>query len=102
MPALQPEGSTMRLSQLFAALGLSLALAAAASACGSDGTGPVTGAGAKLEQVASGLSFPLYLTAPPGHVARLFIVEKTGTIRIVKNGALLPDPFLDISSLISN
>jgi glucose/arabinose dehydrogenase len=92
----------MRLSQLFVALGLSLPLAAAASACGSDDTGPVTGAGAKLEQVASGLSFPLYLTAPPGDVARLFIVEKTGAIRIVKSGSLLPDPFLDISSLISN
>jgi glucose/arabinose dehydrogenase len=32
---------------------------------------------------------------------RLFIVSKGGTIRIVKNGTLLPTPFLDISSLVS-
>jgi glucose/arabinose dehydrogenase len=92
----------MRLSHVVAALGLSLASAAAASACGSDGTGPVTGSGVGLQQVATGLSFPLYLTAPPGDVARLFIVEKTGKIRIVKDGTLLPDAFLDIGSQISN
>jgi glucose/arabinose dehydrogenase len=32
---------------------------------------------------------------------RLFIVQKTGRIRIVKNGALLPTPFLDISGIVS-
>jgi glucose/arabinose dehydrogenase len=93
----------MRLSHVLVALGLSLALAAAASACGSnDGTGPGTGSGVGLQQLATGLSFPLYLTTPPGDVARLFIVEKTGKIRIVKDGTLLPDPFLDISTQISN
>jgi glucose/arabinose dehydrogenase len=44
---------------------------------------------------------PVYLTAPPGDTGRLFIVEKTGTIRIVKNGSLLARPFLDISSQVS-
>ena len=53
-----------------------------------------------LQQVASGLRFPLYLTAPPGD-ARLFIVEKGGAIRVVTNGALLPTPFLDLSGKIS-
>ncbi len=42
-----------------------------------------------LLEVASGLSTPLYITAPPGDTARLFIVEKTGAIRIVKAGSLL-------------
>src|SRR5688500_14666836 len=37
----------------------------------------------KLEVVASGLSNPVHLTAPAGD-ARLFIVEKTGRIRIVQ------------------
>lgn len=84
---------------------LSLILGLAASGCGSqfdnetpdppDGTEPVT-----LEMVASGLNFPLYLTAPDGD-PRLFIVEKGGTIRIVKDGALLPIPFLDISAQVS-
>jgi glucose/arabinose dehydrogenase len=52
-------------------------------------------------QVVSGLDFPLYLTAPPGDLSRLFIVEKGGRIRIVKEGVLLPAPFLDISSQVS-
>jgi len=54
-----------------------------------------------LAVVTSGLSSPLFLTAPPGD-DRLFIVEKTGRIRIVKNGALLATPFLDIGSQVSN
>lgn len=53
-----------------------------------------------LTPVATGLSSPLYLTAPAGD-ARLFIVEKTGAIRIVKDGALLPEPFLDLSDAVS-
>jgi glucose/arabinose dehydrogenase len=54
-----------------------------------------------LTPVAAGLSLPLYLTAPAGD-ARLFVVEKTGAIRIVKDGALLPTPFLDLSGAVSN
>jgi glucose/arabinose dehydrogenase len=54
-----------------------------------------------LAEVASGLNFPLYLTSPPGDTERLFIVEKGGTIRIVKAGSLLPTAFLDISNLVS-
>ena len=84
---------------------LSLFLAAAASGCGSqfesetpglpDGPVPVG-----LQQVASGLAFPVYLTAPAGD-PRLFIVEKGGIIRIVQDGALLPTPFLDFSAKVS-
>ena len=43
-----------------------------------------------------GLTFPLYLTAPPGD-PRLFVVEKGGAIRIIKDGSLLPTPFLDLA-----
>jgi glucose/arabinose dehydrogenase len=42
------------------------------------------------------------LTAPPGDAARLFIVEKTGAVRILEDGVLLADPFLDLTSRISN
>ena len=45
---------------------------------------------------------PVYLTSPPGDLSRLFVVEKTGVIRIVKNGSTLAAPFLDISGLVSN
>jgi glucose/arabinose dehydrogenase len=84
---------------------LSLFVAAAASGCGSQfenetpglPEGPVPVA---LAEVASGLAFPLQLTAPPGD-PRLFIVEKGGVIRIVQNGALLPTPFLDLSAQVS-
>jgi glucose/arabinose dehydrogenase len=83
-------------------VGLSLTLALGASACsGEDPVQPPEGSGVRLEEVATGLSSPLYLTAPPGD-PRLFIVEKTGAIRIVKDALLLPDPFLDLSSRISN
>lgn len=54
-----------------------------------------------LADIASGLSNPVHLTAPAGD-PRLFVVEKAGRIRIVKNGALLSAPFLDISSKVSN
>src|SRR6476661_5570798 len=60
-----------------------------------DGPVPVA-----LQEVAVALSFPLYLTAPPAD-PRLFIVEKGGAIRIVKDGSLLPTPFLDLSARVS-
>jgi glucose/arabinose dehydrogenase len=50
--------------------------------------------------VSSGLSRPVDLTAPPGDENRLFIVEQSGTIRIIKNGTLLATPFLDIDALV--
>jgi len=53
-----------------------------------------------LTTVATGLDFPLGLTAPTGD-ARLFVVEKTGRIRIIKNGTLLPAAFLDLHTLVS-
>ncbi|WP_425252687.1 PQQ-dependent sugar dehydrogenase [Janthinobacterium sp. NFX145] len=52
----------------------------------------------RLQEVASGLSVPIFLTAPPGD-SRLFIIERAGRIRVVQNGNLLGTPFLDISTL---
>ena len=49
----------------------------------------------------SGLSNPVDLQSPPGDTTRLFIVEKTGRIRILKDGALLPGAFLDLSARVS-
>jgi len=53
----------------------------------------------ELQLIASGLSDPLYLTAPAGD-PRLFIVEQEGRIRIVQNGQLLAQPFLDITGRV--
>lgn len=54
-------------------------------------------------RVASGLSQPLFATAPPGDYNRLFIVQKAGQIRILNLGAgtLNSAPFLDLSASIS-
>jgi glucose/arabinose dehydrogenase len=48
-----------------------------------------------LELVAEGLLAPVFVTAPEGD-PRLFVVERDGRILVIKNGALLPTPFLDI------
>ena len=54
----------------------------------------------RLELVARDLSSPIYAIAPAGD-PRLFVVEQSGTIRILKDGAFLTEPFLDISRDIS-
>ena len=54
----------------------------------------------KAMLVASGLSSPLYVAAPPGDSTRLFIVERGGTIRVLWNGTLLGTPFLNITSKV--
>ena len=57
-------------------------------------------------RVASGLSLPLYVTAPPGDTTRLFIVEQRGgdnrgRIKILKNWVVLARPFLTTAVLSS-
>jgi glucose/arabinose dehydrogenase len=54
-----------------------------------------------LDKLATGMSHPLYLTAPPGDRSRLFVVERTGAIRIIKHGVLEATPFLDITARVS-
>jgi cysteine-rich repeat protein len=64
------------------------------------GVTPVSGLALSAVRVASGLQQPLYATAPPGDLARLFIVEQRGRIRVLKDGALLAAPFLDIAGRV--
>src|SRR5215467_13018683 len=57
-------------------------------------------AGFQNTTIASGLSQPAGLAfAPDG---RLFVVEKTGDIRVIKNGALLTTPFLDVAQVLQS
>jgi glucose/arabinose dehydrogenase len=99
MPLSHPFASLQ--ASLIAAL-VSLTAVTSFTACGSDSEPSLpVGQGARLQTIATGLSSPLYLTAPPGDVSRLFIVEQTGAIRIVRDGSLLPTPFLDLSGQIS-
>jgi len=46
--------------------------------------------------IATGFTKPVFLTFAPGDTARLFVVEREGTIGIVKDGERLARPFLAI------
>ena len=52
--------------------------------------------------IASGLTESVFITNAGDNSNRLFILQQTGQIRILKNGSLLPTSFIDISGLISN
>jgi glucose/arabinose dehydrogenase len=39
---------------------------------------------------------PVHVTAPPGDISRVFVVERRGTIRVVRDGRRQERPFLDI------
>jgi glucose/arabinose dehydrogenase len=79
--------------------------ALALAACNGSSTGepppPPGGDEVRLQEVARGLSSPVYATAPAGD-GRLFIVEQPGRIRVVEDGQLLPTPFLDITSRVGS
>jgi glucose/arabinose dehydrogenase len=72
------------------------ALAATLAAC-NDSTPPEPEQPLELalELVVDGLTTPVLLTAPDND-ARLFVVERIGRVRVIKDGALLETPFLDI------
>jgi glucose/arabinose dehydrogenase len=74
------------------------AIAAVAIACSS--LALAQEGGIRLEPVAQGLDSPLLVTAPAGD-PRLFVVEQTGRILILVDGAVQPAPFLDVSDRIS-
>jgi glucose/arabinose dehydrogenase len=75
-----------------------------ATGCGSSNsvsTPPPPPFSFSLQPIVSGLSSPLGLEQPNDGSGRLFVVQQGGTIRIIQNGAVQPQPFLDISSKIA-
>lgn len=64
------------------------------------GVTPVAGTAIAAVRVAAGLNRPLYVTAPPNDLTRIFVVEQGGRIRIVQDGVVRPQPFLDISAKV--
>src|SRR5687768_7864378 len=54
-----------------------------------------------LNAVATGLSAPDYAISAPGDASRLFVVEQNGLLRVIQNGSLLPDPALDLRTLVA-
>lgn len=91
-----------------AAAGVAAALVAAACSDGAtvppgngddggDGGGDVSIA---LREVATGLESPTYLTSPPGD-ERIFVLEQTGTVRLLRDGELQEEPYLDVSEAVT-
>jgi glucose/arabinose dehydrogenase len=52
--------------------------------------------------VASNLAHPVYVTSEPGNASRLYVVQQQGTIKLIKNGVLLPTAFLDLTPIVGS
>lgn len=52
--------------------------------------------------IADGFELPVYVTHAGDGSGRIFVVEKKGRLRIIKDGTVLPAPFLDITSLVGS
>lgn len=55
----------------------------------------------KLTTVVSGLTRPLYVTHNNDDSGMLFVVEQDGLVKIVADNAVLPQPFLDVTTLVN-
>src|SRR4051794_6220448 len=51
-----------------------------------------------LVKVADGLRDPVGVSVANDGSGRIFVVERVGRVRIVKDGKVLPDPFLDLTN----
>lgn len=65
-----------------------------------DGTGVDEGPTIGLELITDGLASPLVVQESTDNSGRLFVVDQSGQIYIVKDGSRLSAPFLDISGKI--
>lgn len=88
----------------FQACSGALALLALLGCSNAPGTAPpaTTDSLRLVPVVTSGLASPVYLTAPTGDTARLFVVEQPGRIRVVQHGQLLATSFLDITDRVAS
>ncbi len=79
---------------LIAAVAASVAVAVPARA----GT-PASGVKAELVET---FNQPTFVTPAPRRPRLLYVTEKSGTIRVLRDGELLPKTFLDISGLVAD
>lgn len=63
--------------------------------------GPPRWEDVELTEIAGGFERPLFVADANDGSNRLFVVEQSGKIWIVKDGARLPEPFLNVSRLIT-
>ena len=55
-----------------------------------------------LRLVASYLDQPTYVTHAGDGSGRLFVLERRGKIRLIENGRLQAEPFLDLSNIVNS
>lgn len=55
-----------------------------------------------LKLIAGGFSRPIHVTHANDGSGRLFVVEKQGIVKIVRNGESAPTPFLDITGKVNS
>ena len=99
----RPDGPCRRTALLIPLFSIPLLLLAGCD--NSDVVGP-NGNGApelalEAEVVATGIPEPVHLAAPSGD-DRLFVVEQGGRIRVIRDGNLLAEPFLDLSGEVND
>jgi glucose/arabinose dehydrogenase len=82
-------------------VGLAVALLISSFVASGEVLAAPTDAHIKLRLIASHLSMPVYATGANDGSNRIFIVEKTGKIKILLNGVVRSTPFLNISSEVS-
>ena len=87
-------------------LGVTLALVAAAlpgAACGqSSSPSHAASQHLRLRTFATGFDSPVYVTAPRSEPGKLYVVEQPGVIRVLDNGKLRSQPFLDIRNRVTS
>lgn len=88
------------------AAGLGLILSAVSPLCAQLADpipGPIPkGTTIALDTVATGLIAPNHVTHAGDGTNRLFVVEQTGQIRLINNGVMQANPYLNASSLLVN
>jgi glucose/arabinose dehydrogenase len=45
---------------------------------------------------------PVSVAAAPGDYSRIYVVERAGTVRVIRDGVTLPDPFADLRSAVDD
>jgi glucose/arabinose dehydrogenase len=80
---------------LIAAAGCVIAVAVASAVIGASGRAEAQGADLRLAPIGD-FDSPVYVTDAPGARKLLFVVEQPGTIRVVRGGRTLKQPFLNI------
>ena len=87
----------MRISTKATAIGVLLAIVLG----GETAQAGTPAAGVEARLVAT-LDAPTYVAAVPGRPRYLYVTQKDGVIRVLRDGKALDEPFLDISALVAD